>query len=59
MRRFRLTGTWILFSAIAIGGASGFTTCGANVREDEPATESRGEATEDEMMEDAIRDSER
>jgi hypothetical protein len=59
MRRLLVAGTWILFSAIAIGGASGFTTCGADVREDEPARESRGEATEDEMMEDAIRDSER
>jgi hypothetical protein len=59
MTRFLLTGTWILLSAIAIGGASGFTTCGADVREGEPATESRGEATQDEMMDDAIRDSER
>jgi hypothetical protein len=59
MTRHLATATWILLSTLAIGGASGFTTCGADVREDEPAAESRGEATEDEMMEDAIRDSDR
>lgn len=59
MRRFLRTTTWILLSSAAIAGVSGFATCGADVREDDPAYESRGESTEDEMMDDAIRDSER
>ena len=59
MKRFLMTTGWILLSALALGGVSGIATCGSEVREEEPAYESRGEATEDEMMEDAIRDSER
>jgi hypothetical protein len=59
MRRFLATATWILLSVIAIGGASGFATCGADVPEDESTSENSGAATDDEMMDDAIRDSDR
>jgi len=59
MRCFLSTTGWILLSALALGGMSGIATCGSDVREEGPAYENRGEATEDEMMEDAIRDSER
>jgi hypothetical protein len=59
MRCSFVRATWILLSALAIGGLSGFTTFGADVREDEPAYGNRGEATQDEMMDDAIRDSDR
>ena len=59
MKRFLVTMGWILLSALALGGVSGIATCGSEVREEDPAYESSGEATTDEMMEDAIRDSER
>jgi len=59
MRRFLVTTGWILLSALALGGVSGIATCGSDAREEEPAYENRGDATEDELMEDAIRDSDR
>jgi hypothetical protein len=56
MRHLLATTTRILFSAAALAGVCGFATCGSDVREEDPAYESRGEATTDEMMEDAARD---
>ena len=59
MKHFLVTTGWVLLSALALGGVSGIATCGSDVREEEPAYENRDEATEDELMEDAIRDSDR
>lgn len=49
----------VLLCACALAGVCGFATCGPDVREDEEGQESRGQATEDEMMQDVIRDSDR
>jgi len=54
--RVLLTG---LAAAFALTGALGFVTCGPDVEEDEATQENPGRAAEDEMREDAIRDSER
>jgi hypothetical protein len=59
MRHLLATTTWILLSVTALAGVSGFATCGSDVRDEDPAYENRDEATTDEMMEDAARDTDR
>jgi len=46
-------------ASVALTGSLGFVTCGPEVEEDETASENPGEAAQDEMMDDAIRDSDR
>jgi len=46
-------------AVVALTGSLGFVTCGPEVEEDEAASENPAEATQDEMRDDAIRDSER
>ena len=48
------------FAAVtALTGSLGFITCGPEVEEDETASENPAEAGQEEMMDDAIRDSDR
>jgi len=49
----------ILLAVGALSGATGFATCGSDARDDDESYENRDEATQDEMMDDAIRDSDR
>ena len=49
----------ILLCALALAGATGFATCGSDAREDDDDYGNRGEEATDEMMEDAVRDSDR
>ena len=53
-----MSGTRILLCALALA-TSGFATCGGEQVEDEASVESPGQAATDEMMQDAIRDSDR
>jgi hypothetical protein len=50
---------WVLLYAFALAGTTGFATCGSYGPDPEDEEESPEYSTEDEMMEDAIRDSER
>jgi hypothetical protein len=44
---------------VALTGSLGFVTCGPEVEEDEATSENPAEAGQEEMMDDAIRDSDR
>ena len=54
--RFLLAG---FAAVVALTGSLGFVTCGPEVEEDEATSENPAEAGQEEMMDDAIRDSDR
>lgn len=50
---------WVLLCVLALSGTTGVATCGFDAADQEEAEQNPESATENEMMEDAIRDSER
>jgi hypothetical protein len=51
--------TWLWLVLLTSLATSGFATCGGDVAEERLDPESPGQAVEDELMEDDVRDSER